>query len=132
MQRNCGRVEGNDAAGTQASCIGMNPAKVIEPKGMVEVSRVIFDKRELNPSHRPPVPFTRDIDCRSRLSRRGRGQQVPSSVPWQQAAGCQSCCLLHEFPSASLHRAIFENLGMHATNLIPGDESDRQCAQHSF
>ena len=51
MKGNIGRVVRNAASATEAHAIRACALEVIEPEGEIEMSRVIFNKGQLHPTH---------------------------------------------------------------------------------
>ena len=56
VQRNLGRVVGDDAAGAQRGSVGVKPAEVVEPELRIEAPGIVLDQRQLHPAHRPIEP----------------------------------------------------------------------------
>src|SRR6188472_3786213 len=56
VERNFGRIVGDDAAGAQACGVCLDSAEVVEPELGIEAARIVLDERELRPSHRPVEP----------------------------------------------------------------------------
>ena len=56
VQRNLGRVVGDDAAGAQAGGVRLDSAEVVEPELRIEAAGIVLDQRELRPSHRLVEP----------------------------------------------------------------------------
>src|SRR3954466_15922713 len=63
MKRHLCGIERDTASGTEASGIGMNTSKVVKPKRRFIVARIVLDKGELRPTHRPVVPTGRRRRC---------------------------------------------------------------------
>ena len=71
VQRDRGRVVGDDAAGAERGGVGVEPAEVVEPELRVEAAGVVLDERELHPAHRPIEPAREGVG-RRRDRLRGR------------------------------------------------------------
>jgi hypothetical protein len=67
MQRNLGRVVGDDAAGAERGGVGVQPPEVVEPEPRIEASGIVLDERQLHPAHRPIEPAVAGRRHRRRL-----------------------------------------------------------------
>ena len=72
MQRDRSGIVRDDAAGAQAGGVRVNSREVLEPELRIVPAGIVFDERELRPSHRPIEP----VDVRSGLRRARRRRSV--------------------------------------------------------
>jgi hypothetical protein len=64
MERNIRRVIRDAASRAQADGVGMGAFEIVEPELKVELARIVFDERELRPTHRLVDPaWSRRRDC---------------------------------------------------------------------
>src|SRR4051812_33875782 len=56
VHRNLSWIERDASSGAQASSIGVNPAEIVKPEIWIVISRIVFYKGHLRPTHRPVIP----------------------------------------------------------------------------
>jgi len=61
VERNLGRIVRDAAAGGEASGVGMRAAEVVQPERRIVLAGIVFDKRQLRPTHGSAVPGRRGI-----------------------------------------------------------------------
>src|SRR5271156_3580264 len=72
VEGNLRGVKSDTPAGIQNRSVGMDSLKIVQPELHVIISRIILDKAQLSPTHRPVVPGGR--------SRTGRSGREPGSL----------------------------------------------------
>ena len=77
VERHVGRVVRDDAAGAERCGVGVKTTEVVEPELRIEAAGIVFDKRQLHPTHRSIEPACRCLTWSGRRLRRRLTRAIP-------------------------------------------------------
>ncbi len=111
VQRNLGRIVGDDAAGAEAGSVCADARKVVEPEVGIEAAGIILDERELRPSHRTIEPASKRVARHGRCRGGALSGRIPCEVARRRHGACPRGDVQKIAPRNWVrHGAIVDNL----------------------
>ena len=82
VERHLRRVVGDNAAGAERRGVGVKAAEVVDPELRIETAGIVFDQRQLHPTHRTIEPTLEGAGCGVRdAGQCGEALAAPASSP---------------------------------------------------